>query len=125
MSSTIIVNGRRYTSGAGAPLSNEILQAPIGVLGLPDPNFVDGPWDLRYRLVDSAQEELRWMTMPDVKRLIRKPESWIIEQVRKGRIDCGMVRGSTVPLFRFLDRVGIIRDTLVETPPVQRERTTK
>lgn len=117
MASTLIINGRRYTSGGERSPSSEVLQPPLGYTRIRDPNWEDGPWKLRYRLFDKAHEHENWMTMPDLKQLVQRDEAWVIEMVRTGKLDAGMKRGSGIPLFRILDRGAVIRETILEAAP--------
>jgi len=118
MSSRMFVNGRVYEFSRGdPPLAAEEFPQPFGRIWLEDPNYKDGPWDLRYRLLDRALESDGWLTMPEALRLLSVKEPWIAARVRSGQIDAAMVRGSTIPLFRLRDKAAIVREALLDRPP--------
>jgi len=121
MPSALIINGRRYVDIRTKELSTEELPHPIGYLSVRDPNWTDGPWKLRYRHIDRKLEHEHWLTMPEILELTKRKEPWVVQQVRDGKLDTAMVKGSTIPLFRILDRAGIIRETILETPPKEKE----
>ncbi len=125
MSSTLIINGRRYSDVRTRELSTEELPHPLGYLSARDPNWTDGPWKLRYRHIDRKLEHEHWLTMPELLELTKRKEPWVVQQVRDGKLDTAMVRGSTIPLFRNLDRAVIIRETILETPPKEKEELNK
>jgi len=122
MASTLILNGYRYTTGGAPSFSTEVLDHPLGHVTPRDPNWRDGPWKLRYRLIDQAMPHENWMTMLELLRLVRQDEPWVVLGVHDGKLDTAMVRGSTVPLFRILDRAAVIRETILEAPPVERSK---
>jgi hypothetical protein len=125
MGSFLIINGQRYGYPGDKSLSTEEIGHPIGYTSIRDPNWVDGPWKLRYRLFDMAREHEHWLSMPELKELTHRDENWVASQVRIGKMDAGMVRGSSIPLFRILDRAGIIRETVLERPVVLPEHNRK
>lgn len=109
MSTRLILNGRVYTYGDREPrYSSEQLEAPLGYINPPQSDYVDGPWKLRYRLMDRANPPQDWLTMPDLKELTRRDETWIAMKVVDGAVDAAMVRGSGIPLFRIRNRTEIV-----------------
>jgi hypothetical protein len=117
MSSTrLILNGRVYTYGdREVPYSTEQLEAPLGYINPPQNDYVDGPWKLRYRLMDKANPPQDWLTMPEMLELTRQQETWIAMKVVEGAVDAAMVRGSGIPLFRIRNRTEIVH-ALITTP---------
>jgi len=116
MATRLIYQGRSYDFGKGPELSSEPLPLPLqGVVPL-DPNYVDGPWGIRYRKIDRALPQLHWLTMPELMKLLGQNEAWIAGKVRDGELDAAVVRGSSIPLFRILDRAAIVAEALVKTP---------
>jgi hypothetical protein len=117
MSSTrLILNGRVYTYGDREVLySTEQLEAPLGYINPPQNDYVDGPWKLRYRLMDKANPPQDWLTMPEMLELTRQQETWIAMKVVEGAVDAAMVRGSGIPLFRIRNRTEIVH-ALITTP---------
>jgi hypothetical protein len=113
----MFLNGRVYQFGkSDPPLAAEDFPQPFGRIWLEDPNYKDGPWDLRYRLLDKALSSDGWLTMPEVLRLLSVKEPWVTARVRSGQIDAAMVRGSTIPLFRMRDRAAIVREAILDRP---------
>jgi len=124
----MFLNGRVYEFGKEGPLpAGEDFPQPFGRIHLEDPNYRDGPWDLRYRLLDKAHESDGWLTMPEAQKLLSVKEPWIAARVRKGQIDAALVRGSTIPLFRLRDKAAIVRDAILDKPvaPVTKSRPEK
>lgn len=116
MGTRLILNGRVYDYGDREPqYSTEQLEAPLGYINPPQNDYVDGPWRLRYRLMDRANPPEEWITMPDLQELTRQSETWIAMKVMDGALDAAMVRGSGIPLFRVRDRTAIVH-TLITTP---------
>ncbi len=117
MSSTrLILNGRVYTYGdREIPYSTEQLEAPLGYINPPQNDYVDGPWKLRYRLMDKANPPQDWLTMPEMLELTRQNETWVAMKVVTGAVDAAMVRGSGIPLFRIRNRTEIVH-ALITTP---------
>lgn len=74
-------------------------------------SFVDGPWGIRYRKIQKAHPDERWMDMPTLRKLVRETEEWVTGQVQDGAIDAAMVRGSTVPLFRIRDPKKVLAES--------------
>lgn len=80
---------------------------------------MDGPWKLRYRLIDN-KNGLEWLTMPELQELLHQNEVWVAAKVVEGAIDAAMVRGSGIPIFRIRNRAEVIREAIVA--PVQPQR---
>lgn len=117
MSTRVFLNGRVYEYGReGPPLSGEDFAQPFGRVRLEDPNYMDGPWQLRYRLIDRTLDSDEWLTMPEATRLLSVKEPWIIQRVTTGQIDAVMVRGSSIPLFRFKDKGAVVREAILDRP---------
>lgn len=118
MATRLILHGRTYQcSPPEVEYSSEPLGLPLQGIAQPDPNFTDGPWGLRYRRMDRALPELHWRTMPELKALLGQDEAWFAQKVRDGELDAAMVRGSSIPLFRVLDRAAIVREALIKPLP--------
>lgn len=117
MATRLFLNGQIAWSSQREhePRFIEPLPDPIGYVGFPkDPNFVDGPWDLRYRRIDKALETDYWLTMSELRQVTGKNEAWVARKVQDGELDAAMVRGTSVPLFRILDRAAVVREALIE-----------
>lgn len=113
MSTRLILNGRVYEFGdRQKPYSSEQLEPPLGYINPPQDSYVDGPWKLRYRLIDN-KSGLEWLTMPELQELLHQNEVWVATKVVEGAIDAAMVRGSGIPIFRIRDRLGVIREAIV------------
>jgi hypothetical protein len=84
--------------------------------------LINGIPDLAERpdLIDRKLEHEHWLTMPEILELTKRKEAWVVEQVKEGKLDTAMVKGSSIPLFRILDRAAIIRETILEAPPKER-----
>ncbi|TXH57454.1 MAG: hypothetical protein E6Q97_04435 [Desulfurellales bacterium] len=122
MTTRLILNGRVYEYGAKAPkYSTEELDPPLGYINPPQSDYFDGPWKLRYRLMDRRNPVEDWLTMPELKALTQRPESWIAMKVVDGAIDAAMVRGSGIPIFRIRNRSEIVREALIATPAKKTE----
>lgn len=117
MATRLFLNGQIAWSSQREPEPQfvEQLPDPIGHVGFPkDPNFVDGPWDLRYRLIDKALDSDYWLSMPDLRKVTGRTEAWVVRKVQDGELDAAMVRNTSVPLFRILDRGAVVREALIE-----------
>jgi hypothetical protein len=114
----MFLGGRLYDfSRDRAPRpSDEPLEDPIGYVTFRDPNWFDGPWDLRYRMIDRALDSDHWLTMPELRKLVVQSEKWVVDRVVAGDIQAAMVRGSKIPLFRILDPAKVVREVFLETP---------
>lgn len=124
MSTRLIINGRVYEFGDRTkPYSSEQLEPPLGYINPPQSSYVDGPWKLRYRLIDN-KSDLEWLTMPEMLDLLHQNEAWVAMKVVEGTIDAAMVRGSGIPIFRIRNRAQVIREAIV-APPVQVRRPTE
>lgn len=122
MSTRLILNGRVYEFGERTkPYSTEELEPPLGYINPPQDSYVDGPWKLRYRLIDN-KNGLEWLTMPEMQELLHQNEVWVAMKVVEGAIDAAMVRGSGIPIFRIRNRQQIIREAIVAPPPVPKKQ---
>ncbi len=82
---------------------------------------MDGPWKLRYRLIDN-KNGLEWLTMPEIQDLLHQNETWVAMKVVEGAIDAAMVRGSGIPIFRIRNRPQVIREAIVAPPIVPKRQ---
>lgn len=99
------------------PLSTEELPHPVGYLQVPDSNYTKGPWGLTYRVLQKALPEGEWLTMPEMVSLLGKPDTAVVKLVKDSAVDCAMVSGSTVPLFRIRDRVTVLAVKIAPPEP--------
>ena len=119
MGTRLILNGRVYSYGEREPqYSSEFLDHPLGYVNPPQSEYNDGPYKLRYRLMDRKNPENEWLTMPEMLELTRRSETWVATQVVQGAVDAAMVRGSGIPLFRIRDRTVILQG-LLDAPAVR------
>lgn len=108
------------------PLSTEELPQPVGYFQVPDPNYTKGPWGLTYRVLQDALPKGEWLTMPEMVSLLGKPDLAIVRLVRESAVDCAMLAGSQVPLFRIRNRVAVLAVKIApETKPKTKYRSSK
>lgn len=120
MGTRLFLNGRVYSYSDHEPqYSSEVLDAPLGYINPPQSEYFDGPYKLRYRLMDHKNPENEWLTMPEILELTKRTEVWIANQVVHGAVDAAMVRGSGIPLFRIRNRTAILQGLL--DAPVDKE----
>lgn len=118
MSTRVFLNGRVFSYGIDAPpLGNAEFPQPFGVIHMPDPNYTDGAWGLRYRVIERANDSDQWMTMPEVTKLLHVKDQWVVAKVHKGQVDAAMIRGSTIPLFRLRDKASIVNEAILDRAP--------
>lgn len=95
---------------------SEHLPHPVGYINLPNKDFTDGPWGLRYRTIGQHAKTQDWYDMPTICDALSVSDDWIVNHVKRGKIACAMFEGSDVPMFRILDRSEIIRQAIMEPP---------
>lgn len=121
MSSRLIINGRPVWSNEprGKRIQNdETPFQPIGYLDLNPANrdFVDGPYKLRYRLVDAAVPPDEWLTFPQLQSLLGCTDRQLKEMVSTNILEVAMVRGSGIPLFRVVQRAKALAMYAIQAP---------
>lgn len=115
MTTRLTINGRTYTVTSDGPvLSNEHLPHPIGYVSLPNKDYTDGPWGLRYRTIGQHAKTSDWSDMPTLCQALGVTETWVIANVKTGKISCAMFEGSQIPMFRVLDREAIVKSAILE-----------
>lgn len=119
MTTRLAINGRVYTVTADGPvLSSEHLPHPVGYITLPNKDYTDGPWGLRYRMIGLHAKTDDWSDMPTLCQALGVTESWVVANVKTAKIACAMFEGSVIPMFRVLDREAIVKSAILEVPEV-------
>lgn len=126
MSSRLIINGRPVWSNnpRGRRIQNdEEPFQPIGYLDLAPANrdFIDGPYRLRYRSLDSANPPDEWLTFPQLQSLVGCTDKQIKEMVTSGLVDAAMVKGSGIPLFRIIQRAKVLAMYAIQAPKKEKK----
>jgi len=109
MATRVFLHGRQVygprVSDSGITKSDweTLNQPPYGFTQLPDPGYVDGPFNLRFPKIDNVHPESHWLPLVDICKLLGKKPEEVADYARSGQVGIAVVRGTSVWLFRVRD----------------------
>ena len=103
MSSKMTLGGRTYIFGRQRELTREPITLPIPGGEPENRSAWQGPYGLVYRIMDHASFEEGWIDAATFAEWFKLPLNATGAAGRAGVLDCAIVRGSQLPLFRVRD----------------------
>ena len=126
MSSRIFINGRVYSVSSSArrekrpvvfedPQMQDKRDADLSPVAQPPPavptTFIeDTRYDVKFRIVDVLQPEAEWVAASTMLYWYSCNYDMLMEYVKKGWVDCAVLRGSAVRRFRSLNLKALVDD---------------